>query len=91
MQPECKLTDFNVRLNPIGGLGVLELCCSLVRSSRLIELLISACNIDTIHTLRVAQMIALNCSLQFLDVSNNNTFDLESSQVSYFSHFAKSI
>lgn len=67
----CPLLHLNLRLNPLEHDGVMGILRALVRVDKLKELNISGCYFEDDTGLRVSQLIALNRSLELLDISNN--------------------
>lgn len=81
----CPLEVLDLRLNPLGHEGTMGILRALVRQNtiNLKELSLAGCLFEDETSLRVAQMIGLNQSIERLDISNN-WFDKEAYDVFHF-------
>ncbi|KAK4883284.1 hypothetical protein RN001_006603 [Aquatica leii] len=67
----CPIIRLEIQENTLGHTGIMGLLRSLVRSDKPIELSIAACMAEGETPLRIAQMLAINSTLEVLDLSSN--------------------
>lgn len=79
----CKLEQLNLKFNPLREGGAMGLFRALVRKTKLTHLSLAACQFEDNAPIRTGQMLLLNKSLKWLDVSNN-WFDEDGGQVGVY-------
>lgn len=67
----CPMRHLDLRLNPLGHIGVMGLFRALVRVQKVEELIISGVGFGDETGIRLGAVIQLNSALKLLDVSNN--------------------
>lgn len=69
----CPLQVLDLRLNPLRHDGTMKILTAIVRQNTINvkELSLAACLFEEETSLRVAQMLGLNQSIERLDISNN--------------------